>query len=105
MKGLGDPWGYGEPSLKRVHRRIFRLNDKIEKLETEIANTSAELEYHRSINDDAQRDASVGNYIDREEAGATASDVRRFEKTLTQLRAKHADLVEKRDYLVGTLGA
>lgn len=105
MKGLGDPWGYGEPSLKRVHRRIFRLNDKIARIEEEIAHTSAELEYHRSINEDAQRDATVGNYIDREEAGATAADVRRFEKTLTQLGAKHADLVEKRDHLLGTLGS
>jgi len=105
VKGLGDPWGYGEPSLKRVHRRIFRLNDKIAKLEEEIAHTSAELEYHRSINDDAQRDAAVGNYIDREEAGATAADVRRFEDTLTKLRTKHADLVAKRDHLLGTLGS
>ena len=91
--------------MKRVHRRIFRLNDKIAKLEEEIENTAAELEYHRSINDDAQRDAAVGNYIDREEAGTTAADVRRFEKTLTQLEAKKADLVEKRDHLLGTMGS
>lgn len=105
MKGLGDPWGYAEPSLKRVHRRVFRLNDKIASLEAEIANASAELEYHRSINEDAQRDAAVGNYIDREEAGATAADVRRFEQTIAKLEAKRASLVEKRDHLVGTLGA
>lgn len=104
MKGLGDPWGYGEPSLKRVHRRIFRLNDKIASLEAEITNTRAELEYHRSINDDAQRDASVGNYIDREEAGATAADVRRFERTIAQLEEKQARLNEKRNHLVATLG-
>lgn len=104
MKGVGDPWGYGEPSLKRVHRRIFRLSDKISKLEAEISNAEAELEYHRSINEDAQRDAAVGNYIDREEAGATAADVRRFEKTIAQLRTKRADLVAKRDHLVATMG-
>lgn len=104
MKGLGDPWGYGEPSLKRIHRRIFRLNDKIAKLEAEIANAEAELEFHRSINEDAQRDAAVGNYIDREEAGATSADVRRFEKTISQLRSKHHDLVTKRDHLVATMG-
>ncbi|HEX6220401.1 MAG TPA: hypothetical protein VF115_04865 [Acidimicrobiia bacterium] len=104
MKGLGDPWGYGEPSLKRLHRRIFRLNDKIASLEAEIANTSAELEYHRSINEDAQRDAAVGNYIDREEAGATSADVRRFENTIAKLEAKRDKLVEKRDHLLATLG-
>jgi hypothetical protein len=104
MKGLGDPWGYGEPSLKRIHRRIFRLNDKIAKIEAEIANAEAELEFHRSINDDAQRDAAVGNYIDREEAGATSADVRRFEKTIAQLQSKRADLIAKRDHLVATMG-
>lgn len=104
LKALAIRWGYGEPSLKRIHRRIFRLNDKIEKLESEIADAVAELEFHRSIDEDAQRDAAVGNYIDREEAGATAADVRRFEKTIAQLRSKHDDLVAKRDHLVSTMG-
>ena len=104
MKGLGDPWGYSEPSLKRVHRRLFRLNDRIAALEEEVRQVSAELEYHRSINEDAQRDASVGNYIDREEAGATAADVRRFEKTLTDLNAKIEKLTFKRDRLLAIKG-
>lgn len=104
MKGLGDPWGYGEPSLKRIHRRIFRLNDKISKLDVEIENAEAELEFHRSINDDAQRDAAVGNYIDREEAKSTSADVRRFERTIAELRSKRADLIAKRDHLVATMG-
>jgi seryl-tRNA synthetase len=103
MKGPGDPWGYAEPSLKRVHRRIFRLNDKIASLEEESRQVAAELEYHRSINDDAQEDAAYGNYIDREEAGLTAADVRRFEKTLAQLEAKKAKLIEKRDRLLREL--
>ena len=103
MKGIGDPWGYGEPSVKRVHRKLFRLNDKIASLEAEAAQVAAELEYHRSINDDAQRDAAVGNYIDREEAGATASDVRRFEKTLADLNAKIEKLTAKRDVLLSAI--
>ena len=101
--GIGDPWGYSEPSVKRIHRRIFRLNDKIAKLEKESSQVAAELEYHRSINEDAQRDAVGGNYIDREEAGLTAGDVRRFERTLADLDARREKLVEKRDYLLGTL--
>jgi hypothetical protein len=44
----------------------------------------------------------VGNYIYREEAGLTAADVRRFEKTLAGLEAKRARLVAKRDHLLGT---
>ena len=103
MKGIGDPWGYAEPSLKRVHRRIFRLNEKIAKLEKEAAQVEAELEYHRSINEDAQRDAAVGNYIDREEAGLTAADVKRFESTLADLDSKREALVAKRDRLLANL--
>jgi chromosome segregation ATPase len=103
MKGIGDPWGYAEPSLKRVHRRIFRLNEKIAKLEKEAAQVEAELEYHRSINEDAQRDAAIGNYIDREEAGLTAADVKRFESTLADLDSKRETLVTKRDRLLANL--
>ncbi len=103
MKGIGDPWGYAEPSLKRVHRRIFRLNEKIAKLEKEAAQVEAELEYHRSINEDAQRDAAVGNYIDREEAGLTAADVKRFETTLADLDSKREKSVTKRDRLLANL--
>jgi len=103
MKGIGDPWGYGEPSLKRVHRRIFKLNEQITKLEEETRQVQAELEMHRSIDDDAQRDAAGGNYIDREEAGLTASDVRSFEKILAMIEGRRARLVEKRDRLVARL--
>lgn len=103
MKGIGDPWGYAEPSLKRVHRRLFRLNEKIAQLEAEATQVAAELEYHRSINEDAQRDAALGNYIDREEAGRTAADVRRFEKTLALLAAKREKLTARRDSLLARL--
>ncbi len=89
--------------VKRAHRKIFRLNEKIAALESEIAGTRAELDYHRSINEDAQRDAAVGNYIDREEAGATAADVARFERTLSNLNARLRGLVEKRDRLLERL--
>ena len=103
MKGLGDPWGYGEPSLKRLHRRIFRLNDKIEAIDRERKLVEAELEYHRSINEDAQRDAAVGNYIDREEAGLTSGDVRRFEATLSDLESRRSRYEKKRDALLSRL--
>jgi hypothetical protein len=103
VRGLGDPWGYGEPSLKRLHRRLFRINDKIDAIDREEGLVSAELEYHRAIDDDAQRDAAVGNYIDREEAGLTSADVRRFEKTLSDLAAKKEQLTAKRDQLLSRL--
>lgn len=96
--------GYAEPGVKRVHRRLFRLNDRIASLEAEIDSAAAELEYHRSINEDAQRDAAIGNYIDREEAGATAADVRRFERTIAKLESKRDELVKRRDHLLGGMG-
>jgi hypothetical protein len=89
--------------LNRSHRRIFRLNDKIESIDSEIRLVHAELGHHRSINEDAQRDASVGNYIDREEAGLTAGDVRRFEKTISQLEGRRAKLAGRRDRLLARL--
>ena len=99
-EGNRRPWAGAEPGLKRIHRRLFRLNEKIAKLEEEARNVDAELEYHRSIDEDAQRDAAVGNYIDREEAGLTAADVRRFEKTLQDLAARRDKLARKREMLM-----
>lgn len=89
--------------MKRIHRRLFRLNEKIATLQKEAAQVSAELEFHRSINEDAQRDAAVGNYIDREEAGLTAADVRRFERTLEHVENKTTKLIAKRDRLLSKL--
>lgn len=89
--------------LNRIHRRLFRLNDKIQALTREIRLVNAELSHHRSINEDARRDASVGNYIDREEAASTAADVRRFEKTSFYLKVRRAKLVKTRDRLLARL--
>ena len=89
--------------LNRLHRKLFRLNDQIRRLQEEAAGVAAELEFHRSINEDAQRDAAVGNYIDREEAGLTAADVRRFEKTLADLDNAVSKARTKRDKLLTRL--
>ncbi len=89
--------------MKRIHRRLFSINEQLSRLEEEIAQAGAELEFHRAINDDAQRDAAIGNYIDREEAGLTAADVRRFEKTISSLSARRDKLLTKRDRLLRSL--
>lgn len=90
-------------AVKRLHRKLFRLNDKITELRQEAEQVAAELEYHRLINEDAQRDAAAGNYIDREEAGLTAGDVRRFEQALVDLEVKTSRLAAKRDRLLAKL--
>jgi hypothetical protein len=89
--------------VDRLHRRLFRLNDKIEAIDRELRLVEAELGHHRSINEDAQRDAAVGNYIDREEAGLTAADVRRFERAVIDLRTRRNRLVGKRGELMTRL--
>lgn len=89
--------------MNRIHRRLFRLNDKIQSISRELRLVNAELSHHRSINEDAQRDASVGNYIDREEAGRTSGDVKRFEKTAFYLKVRRAKLVKTRDRLLTQL--
>jgi hypothetical protein len=48
-------------------------------------------------------DAAFGNYIDREEAGRTSGDVRRFERTAYYLRARRAKLIKARDRLLTRL--
>jgi hypothetical protein len=89
--------------LKRIHRRLFRLNDRIQSISRELNLVNAELGHHRSINDDAQMDAAFGNYIDREEAGRTSGDVRRFERTANYLQARQAKLIKTRDRLLARL--
>jgi hypothetical protein len=89
--------------VKRTAKKIFIINDRIKDIDRELALTRAELEFHRSINEDAQRDAAVGNYIDREEAGLTRGDVRRFERTIDRLETRKAKLKDKRASMLDQL--
>nr|NIR40111.1 hypothetical protein [Actinomycetota bacterium]NIT97825.1 hypothetical protein [Actinomycetota bacterium]NIX52804.1 hypothetical protein [Actinomycetota bacterium] len=64
----------------------------------------AELEYHRHIADDAERDAVVSEHpVDKREAGATAADVRRFERRLEEISRRRSKLVDKRAKLLEKL--
>lgn len=78
--------------MKRLHKKLFRITDRLAELAQEEAAVVQELDMHRSINDDAQADAAVGNYIDREEAGLTRRDVARFESSLASIRRRRAKL-------------
>ncbi len=89
--------------MNRTEKRIFKINDQLTAIRRELATTRAELEYHRSINDDAQRDAAVGNSIDREEASLTRGDVRRFEKTIAKLEDRQTKLQVLRADLLARL--
>lgn len=89
--------------MQRIERRIFRLNETIARLKEEARLVEAELERHRLIDDDAQVDAALGNYIDREEAGLTGADVRRFTRSLQHINDRISRLEETRERLLSRL--
>jgi len=88
-----------------LHRRLFRLNERLGRLAEDERLAAAELEVHRHLDDDARRDAAVsGNPIDREDARDTAADVARFRRLLADLGEKRRRLEAKRDRLLARLG-
>lgn len=90
--------------MGRIENKLFRIADELLALNEEDAQVAAELEYHRSINDDAQRDAVVsGANVDRLEASATAKDVVRFRRRLAQIDVRRRKLEAKRTALLAKL--
>ena len=91
-------------AMGRIEDRLFRIADEVQTLRTEREQVAAELEYHRHIAEDAERDAVVsGSNMDRLEAGATSKDVERFERRLRQIEGKLGRLDEKRQSLLSKL--
>lgn len=90
--------------MRRIHRKLFQITDRLHELREEEDRVLEELEMHKSIDQDAQVDAALGNYIDREEAGLTSADVRRFERSLGSIRARRSRLEAKRSKLLDRLG-
>lgn len=83
----------------------MRLNDQLQALDAEEHLVREELSYHRHINDDAQRDAAIGNADDRAFAKDSARDVDRFEKALTEIAERRAKIEAKRISLLAKLPA
>lgn len=89
--------------MNRLHKKLFRIADRLNDLAAEEKAVREELDMHRSINEDAETDAALGNYIDREEAGLTRKDVQRFEKSLSSVRRRRARLEATRQRLLQKL--
>ena len=89
--------------MKRLERRLFKLNDAIGGLRAEEARLVEELSMLEHIDDDAQRDAAVGDPFDRKDARMTAGDVGRIQSTLERLRAEIRRTELKRDHLLERL--
>ncbi len=92
--------------MGRLEQRLFRLNDEIAALRRDEERVAEELNVHRHLNDDAQRDAVVSdNPLDRADARDTAADVARFESALAALRKQREKLEAKRDRLLAKLSS
>lgn len=90
--------------MARLENRIFTLNDRLEVLAREERLVREELIMRRHLNDDAQRDAAVGDAEDRALAYETQKDVDRFERLLRSIDAERQKLNAKRDKLLERLG-
>jgi hypothetical protein len=90
--------------VKRVERRLLKIADELEALAQEEALVAGELEMHRHLDDDAQRDAAVHDTPgDRAEAYETRKDVARFRRTLERISERRARLEQEREALVRRL--
>jgi hypothetical protein len=76
--------------MSRLHQRLFRLNERIAGLAAEERQAAAELEVHRHLDDDAQRDAAV-----------SGSPIGRL---VADLHRRRERLEAKRDRLLARLG-
>ncbi len=76
--------------MGRIERKAFRLQDQIKALREDEQRLASELDYHRHIHDDAQRDAIAGNAEDRAFYGEVKGDLPRFEKALEKTRHRIA---------------
>jgi transposase len=86
----------------RIERKLLKLLDELAALDQQRLLVEAELEAHRHIDFDAQRDAVLG--IEPLEATATRDDVARFHRLLTDIDRRRAHLEAERTRLGDRLG-
>lgn len=92
--------------MRRIERRLLRINDELMRLDREEELLRGELETHRSLHDDAARDAAVHDTpVDRENAYETRKDVGTFERALASLQSRRESLHVKRRKLLARLEA
>ena len=91
--------------MRRLEKQLFAITDEIDRLRETVRQTEEEWYVLQHLDDDAQRDAAVGGPIDRDDARATARDVARFQKLITELRQRLNHLEAKRVELLNRLGS
>ncbi|MBA3361302.1 MAG: hypothetical protein LC739_00230 [Actinobacteria bacterium] len=87
--------------MRRVEKKLLKVLDELEALATQRRLVEAELEAHRHINDDAQRDAAMG--IDRLEALSTRAEVTRFKRLAQDIALRQRQLEETKTRLMSQL--
>jgi len=91
--------------MGRLERRLLGVTDQLAATREEERLLTEELSFHRSLADDAARDAAVSDDpIERENAAMTAGDVRRAERRLEKLADRRQKLEVLRARLLEKLG-
>lgn len=89
--------------MGRREERLFRINDEIAALQRDEHLAHEELLMLGHLNDDAQRDAAGGTYLDAADARETAGDVARMKRHVAELRSARERLERKRDQMLAKL--
>lgn len=74
--------------MRRIERKIMKINDQLSVLREELRLLTEELNYHQHLDDDAQRDAVLGDAEDRALAYETNNDRLRFERLVRETQAR-----------------
>lgn len=90
--------------MRRVERKIMKLNDEVAQLREDLRLLSEELNYHQHLDDDAQRDAAFGDAEDRALAYETKNDRLRFERLVREVGESIARTEIRRNRLLDHLG-
>ena len=74
--------------MRRIERKIMKISDQLAALREELRLLTEELNYHQHLDDDAQRDAALGDAEDRALAYETTNDRLRFERLVRETEAR-----------------
>jgi predicted RNase H-like nuclease (RuvC/YqgF family) len=90
--------------VRGIEKKLFRLNEEIARLRREVELAEGELNMHRHLADDADRDAAVYEGLERLESRAAGKDVTALERALDRSRrdleraeAKRLELLQRLD--------
>jgi hypothetical protein len=90
--------------VRRIERKIMKMNDQLAALREELRLLAEELNYHQHLDDDAQRDAALGDAEDRALAYETNNDRLRFERLVRETQARIEKTEIRRARFLSDLG-